>query len=292
MPPVNPENSVGNHRLVVLFCASLCNALTWGTEYTCGVLVSSWNREFPYRSRAFVALVGSLPVAIGCGLGPIFGMIIQRFGYRRSTCFGGLVCFLGWTSSGFMTSLEGLFVTFGIVLGFGGGLVNFASSTALNDYYVKDRVLAEGISGSTLCAGLFVGTGALQKLVDSYGWQGAMLIFGAFHLHVVVLGLFLFRPSEAPRHPLNFFKKDLGGGGGGRQRAVKFIAEDVNGNSELQEKVVTHKERSSVGDFLRTSWELAKRPAFLFLLMSDFFGWTSNYIPYVHLYERARLENK
>ena len=67
-----------------------------------------------------------------------------------------------------------------------------------------------------------------------------MLIFGAFHLHVVVLGLFLFRPSEAPRHPLNFFKKDLAGGGG-RQRVVKFIAEDVNGNSELQEKVVTHK---------------------------------------------------
>ena len=55
--------------------------------------------------------------------------------------------------------------------GFGGGLANFAASTALNDYYVKDRVLAEGISGSTMCAGLFVGTGVLQKLVDLFEWQ-------------------------------------------------------------------------------------------------------------------------
>jgi len=287
MSPGNPENLVGNHRLVVLFCSSLCNALTWGTAYTCGVLVSSWNREFPSRSRAFVALVGSLPVAIGCGLGPVFGVIIQRFGYRRSTCFGGVICFLGWTSSCFMTDLEGLLVTFGIVLGFGGGLANFAASTALNDYYVKDRVLAEGISGSTMCAGLFVGTGVLQKLVDLFEWQGAMLIFGAFHLHIVVLGMFLFHPAEAPNHPLNFFKKDFTGEQ--HHHVVKFIAEDVNGNSELQEKVVTHKEKSSVGDFFRVSWELAKRPAFMFLLMSDFLGWTSNYIPYVHLYERARL---
>ena len=37
------------------------------------------------------------------------------------------------------------------------------------------------------------------------------------------------------------------------------------------------------------SWQLAKKPTFLFLLMSDFLGWTSIYIPYVHLYERARL---
>ena len=44
-----------------------------------------------------------------------------------------------------------------------------------------------------------------------------------------------------------------------------------------------------MGEFFRKSWKLAKRPAFLFLLLSDTLGWISNYIPFVHLYERARL---
>ena len=55
--------------------------------------------------------------------------------------------------------------------GFGVGLANFAASTALNDYYVEDRVLAEGISIGTLSGGIFVGTFALQKLVDRFEWQ-------------------------------------------------------------------------------------------------------------------------
>ena len=69
MSPLLSNPEVGNYRVVVLFCSSLCNALTWGTGYTCGVLVSCWNREFPHKSRAFVAFVGSLPVALGCFLG-------------------------------------------------------------------------------------------------------------------------------------------------------------------------------------------------------------------------------
>ena len=57
------------------------------------------------------------------------------------------------------------------ILGFGCGLTNFAASNALNDYYVKDRVLAEGIFGSGVGVGLFAGTYVLQKLVDEYNWQ-------------------------------------------------------------------------------------------------------------------------
>ena len=55
--------------------------------------------------------------------------------------------------------------------GFGVGLVTFAAYTVLNDYYVKDRVLGEGILGSTMCVGIVVFNVVLQKLVDEFEWQ-------------------------------------------------------------------------------------------------------------------------
>ena len=71
--------------------------------------------------------------------------------------------------------------------------------------------------------------------------QGAMLIFGAFHLHIVVLGMFLFPPSQAFTHPLNFFKNKTDSTASNRNEVITFIGEDVNGNCELQEKVVPRK---------------------------------------------------
>ena len=55
--------------------------------------------------------------------------------------------------------------------GFGAGLSNFSGGTAVNDYFVKDRVLAEGIHGSALCLGLFLSTEMLQIFAEVYTWR-------------------------------------------------------------------------------------------------------------------------
>ena len=65
-----------------------------------------------------------------------------------------------------------------------------------------------------------------------------MLIFGAFHLHIVILGLFLIHPSQVSTHPLNFFKSKKDLNVSGRNEKIVFVAEDKNKNCELQEKAV------------------------------------------------------
>ena len=49
--------------------------------------------------------------------GPLFGIIIQRFGYRTSSIMGGLIMSVGWVLTAYQTSIWGLLVTFGIVTG-------------------------------------------------------------------------------------------------------------------------------------------------------------------------------
>lgn len=202
----NPPNTRTPFRWLVLASASLTNSLTWGSLYSCGVLYSCWSHDFSSSSKALISLVGSLPVAVGCFLGPLFGIIIQRFGYRTSSIMGGLIMSVGWVLTAYQTSIWGLLVTFGIVTGFGAGLSNFSGGTAVNDYFVKDRVLAEGIHGSALCLGLFLSTEMLQIFAEVYTWRGACLISGAIHLHICALALFLIHPDEVSTHPLNFWR--------------------------------------------------------------------------------------
>lgn len=283
--------ALGNFRWFILFACCMCNAISWGTLYSCGVLYSSWTREFKTTSKAFISLVGALPLAISCGLGPLFGMIIGKYGYRSSCIFGGLLMSLGWILSSFMNSIQGLLITFGLLTGFGGGLANFAGANAMNDYFIKDRVFGEGWVGTALCIGLFVSTELLQKLTERFSWKGAMLISGALNLHLCAIGMFLIRPDQAKTHPLNFWRQKSSE----RKHNLITVVEDHNQNIEKKPDGMEQKEqkaqRRSFLQFLQTSVRLWRRPAFIFLIMSDTLSWTASFIPFVHLVERARVLN-
>ena len=55
--------------------------------------------------------------------------------------------------------------------GFGAGLANYSGSNAANEYFVKDRLIAEGVSGAFLSLGVFVVTEMIHVCTDLYTWR-------------------------------------------------------------------------------------------------------------------------
>jgi len=300
----------GPYRWIILISYSFLNCFTWGSLYGSGLLYSSWSHEFTSWSKAFVSLVGSLPVAIGCGLGPIYGAIIQRYGYRKSAFFGGLIMSSGFITSSFQSDMIGLFVTYGLITGFGAGLANYSGSNAANEYFVKDRLIAEGVSGAFLSLGVFVVTEMIHVCTDLYTWRGATLISGAVHLNLCVFGLLLLTPDQVDHHQLNLFKnkkvneiplqncQDIEEKISESFNEKLVVKDSENNIVETKQLIDTENEeivqnqteqKESMMSFcirLMKAWRLA---TFNVLVISDCLTWTAMLVPYIHLFERTRL---
>ena len=77
-------------------------------------------------------------------------------------------------------------------LGFGFALASLPALTMIGRYFKKRRSLANGLSRSGGAATFFLAP-LLQFLVDSYGWQGCLLVIAGLELHLIACAM-LFRP--------------------------------------------------------------------------------------------------
>ena len=78
-------------------------------------------------------------------------------------------------------------------IGAGIGLVYANSMAMIPKYFVRRRAIASGLAVSGSSVGQFVVPPLLRYLMDTFGFRGAMLVYGAFLLNVCLCGS-IFRP--------------------------------------------------------------------------------------------------
>ena len=98
--------------------------------------------------------------------------------------------------SAFCQRLELLYLTFGIIAGFGLSLCYVAAVVIVAYYFDENRSFATGISVCGSGVGTFVFAPLTQYLIEEYGsWRGASLILAGIFLNMVICGA-LFRDLE------------------------------------------------------------------------------------------------
>ena len=85
-------------------------------------------------------------------------------------------------------SLEVLYMTYGLCVGFGINLILSANCTIIPQYFNEKLPLASGIALSGVALGQFVFAAVNGYLINEYGMDGAFLVLAAISLHAIPLG--------------------------------------------------------------------------------------------------------
>jgi sugar phosphate permease len=155
--------------------------------------------------------VGQITIAGAVGLlllglgGPVSGVLIDRLGVRRTTIFALGLSATGMAASALATEVWQLVLLFGIVSGFGAGLVSSSLGPIVaTRWFVKRRGLVVGIFGAAASAGQLLFIPFLSGLGDGQGWRFAAVVLGGLVALTIVPALILLRerPEAVGTRPL------------------------------------------------------------------------------------------
>jgi sugar phosphate permease len=149
-------------------------------------------------SVAQVSIAGAAGLLLlGLG-GPVSGVLIDRFGVRRLTVGALLLTALGMGGSAFARELWQLVLLFGLVAGFGAGLMASTLGPVIaNRWFVRGRGLVVGLFGASSSAGQLVFFPLLTAIAVLAGWREAVLLMAALLLVAVVPAALLLRERPA-----------------------------------------------------------------------------------------------
>ncbi len=144
--------------------------------------------------------VGQITIAGAAGLlllglgGPVSGLLIDRFGVRRTTVSALGLTAIGMAASALATEIWQLVVLFGIVSGFGAGLVSSSLGPIVaTRWFVKRRGLVIGVFGAAASAGQLLFIPFLSGLGTDQGWRLAAVVLGGLVALAIIPALVLLR---------------------------------------------------------------------------------------------------
>ncbi|EDW89839.1 monocarboxylate transporter 13 isoform X1 [Drosophila yakuba] len=184
----------GGWGWLVLLGSCLTNILIPGTIKSFGVLFSEFTNAFN-SSTTKAAWIPALCYFLYSSLGPVSSILSVKYSYRTVTLLGGASASLGMILSFWASSIEFLYISYGVLVGIGAGLSFPPTVYIVTSYFARLRGLANGlcISGSAL--GSIILPPLLRWLLETYGYHGSCLIMGGITLNVFVAALF-YEPVE------------------------------------------------------------------------------------------------
>jgi OFA family oxalate/formate antiporter-like MFS transporter len=151
---------------------------------TCGALLYAWsvfirplNAEFGWN-RADIALA----FAIACLFFGLMtfpaGKLSDKFGPRSVVMVGAVILGAGFISSGFINYKWQLYLSYGVVAGFGGGLIYLPPIATAPKWWPDRRALATGFSVVGLGLGSFVMAPIATYIIDNFSWRSVFIYGG------------------------------------------------------------------------------------------------------------------
>lgn len=137
-------------------------------------------------------------MASGCIFSPLGSYFTDRFSYRFTAVLGSVAGIIGFSLASFSSTFWMMYITYGLLSGFGHMIIFYSSYVAILEYFVKRRSLAVGIVSSGPAIGIFVMTQFTQAVLNAFGWQWTVRGF-SFLFFVCCLCSTVFVPLDKRR---------------------------------------------------------------------------------------------
>ncbi|XP_023231021.1 monocarboxylate transporter 12-like isoform X2 [Centruroides sculpturatus] len=170
----------------------------WVVAFSCFISTFTVMGLFRSAGVMYVALVEALditremaawPLSL-CGsvmllVGPIVGMLTHYFSIRVLMIIGTLLTSLGVSLCYIPLNLTAIVIFLGAIYGIGIGFVLITSPVIINQYFLRYRTIAIGITFSGASAGSIALPPLIEYLLETYGLRGCFLLLGGVLLHGV-----------------------------------------------------------------------------------------------------------
>ncbi|XP_077076711.1 monocarboxylate transporter 10 [Siphateles boraxobius] len=192
--PAEFEHPEGGWGWVVMLASMWCNGSVFGIQNAFGIMFVALLKEFGSGEndadlRFKTAWVGSLSMGMIFFCSPIVSVFTDLLGCRITAIGGAAVGVVGLLASSFVTSLEPLYFTYGIVFACGCSFAYQPSLVILGHYFKKRLGLVNGI----VTAGSSVFTITLpylmSALLELVGLQHTLRVLAIFMFILMLAGL-------------------------------------------------------------------------------------------------------
>jgi oxalate/formate antiporter len=140
----------------------------------------------------------SLLIVLQTFFSPVQGWLVDRFGPRMLIAAGGLLSGLGWVCASAVTSLWGLYLSYGIVCGIGTGIVYVGVVGQVVRWFPNARGFAAGMVAAGYGMGAILTTFPISASIAASGYQATLLQYGIIFAIVGVVAALGLRPPPTP----------------------------------------------------------------------------------------------
>lgn len=184
---------------VIVLGGCLISLVSFGPRAALGFFLTPMSQANGWDRDVFALALAIQNIIWGVGQ-PLAGAIADRYGTLRVLCGGAILYAAGLGLMAYSTTPGMLDLSAGVLIGFGLSGCTFAVVLAAFGKLLPEnwRLLAFGAGTAAGSFGQFLYSPLAVSLIDSYGWQNALLVFGAGMLVILPLSLALATaPAEA-----------------------------------------------------------------------------------------------
>ncbi|XP_056134805.1 monocarboxylate transporter 13 [Lampris incognitus] len=196
MKCVKADPPDGGYGWVVVTSAFLVMGLTAAVLKTFGLFFLEIQNHFGVLTST-TSWITSTTIAIFHLAAPVASALSVRFSHRAVIMIGGLLTASGMVLASLDLSLPWMYLSIGIVQGTGIAFSWIPANSMVSHYFHRWRPIAYAITSSGECVFAIMFSPFFQWLINTYTWQGALLIIGGLQLNLCVCGA-LMRPLKAP----------------------------------------------------------------------------------------------
>jgi OFA family oxalate/formate antiporter-like MFS transporter len=181
----------GRWMLVILgLIINLCLGSVYSWSVFVNPLTSYFNGLGQNVSASDVLLPFSIFLAFFAIAMPLTGKYIEKYGPRKVTMAGGILCGLGWLLASTASSVQMLYPTYGIIGGIGVGIAYGCPVAVAARWFPDKRGLATGLTVLGFGFSAFFTANIATRLIESVGVMNTFRFFGiAFIILIVLLAL-------------------------------------------------------------------------------------------------------
>src|ERR1700733_3271471 len=183
---VTSSSAVTRSRWMQLVLGLLCMVVISSPQYVWTLFTQPLMASLQSRIAA-IQITFSILIVVQTFLSPCQGFLVDRFGPRLLLSAGGAVTGLSWVLAARVTTLAGLYLTYGLLGGIGTGIVYVGVIGHMVQWFPDRRGFATGIVAAGYGMGALLTTFPIAASMKDASYQQALARYGFIFIAVGVL---------------------------------------------------------------------------------------------------------